>query len=395
MKGIEKIMTINEKTENNIIYLEIALCDREFNDYFVRCEDCGTIVFKSDAVEIDDEYYCSDCITTCSHCGCAIPLNEVFSVKDSSAEYCHSCYENETYICDDCGEHFRYSDSLTQIDGYSYCNDCIDKHRTLIDDYHTMKGSGYIHFYGEENRSQVPYMGFELEVDTNSYIDRDEVVRKLKDEFGEFFCYENDGSLSRGWENISQPASLNYHLSMMDRYLWMFETLSECGLKSHDTNTCGFHIHIDREYFGKSEDTAIAKLLYIFEKFRPELMTFSRRSEEQAASWAQKRKYDGNDKFWIKKAVKDSKNYYDHSERYYAVNLTNSQTVEIRLWKGTLNSETFEATLRFTARLAEICKSVSATKLAKMSFEDLLGDNAVICSYWNRVQKRVTTEREF
>ena len=124
-------------------------------------------------------------------------------------------------------------------------------------------------------------------------------------------------------------------------------------------------------------------------------MTFSRRTEEQAGSWAQKRKYDGGNKLWIKKAVKDSKHYCDHSERYYAVNLTNAQTVEIRLWKGTLNPETFEATLRFTVRLSELCKSVSATKLAKMSFEDLLGDNAVICSYWNRVQKRVTTEREF
>ena len=175
----------------------------------------------------------------------------------------------------------------------------------------------------------------------------------------------------------------------------MFDTLSVYGLKSHDTNTCGFHIHIDRRFFGKSEDTAIAKLLYIFEKFRPELMTFSRRTEEQAGSWAQKRKYDGGNKLWIKKAVKDSKHYCDHSERYYAVNLTNAQTVEIRLWKGTLNPETFEATLRFTVRLSELCKSVSATKLAKMSFEDLLGDNAVICSYWNRVQKRVTTEREF
>ena len=89
-------MTINEKRENNIIYLEIALCDREFNDYFVRCEDCGTIVFKSDAVEIDDEYYCSDCITTCSHCGCVMPINEICSVRDSSAGYCRNCYETET-----------------------------------------------------------------------------------------------------------------------------------------------------------------------------------------------------------------------------------------------------------------------------------------------------------
>lgn len=70
------------------------------------------------------------------------------------------------------------------------------------------------------------------------------------------------------------------------------------------------------------------------------------------------------------------------------MNLTNSETVEIRLWKGTLNPETFEATLRFTARLAEICKNTTAAELSKMSFEDLLGSNEVIRSYWERAKER-------
>ena len=178
----------------------------------------------------------------------------------------------------------------------------------------------------------------------------------------------------------------------MDKYAWMFNVLKEQGLKSHDTNTCGFHVHLDRKYFGKSEDTAIAKLLYIFEKFRPELMKFSRRTESEAESWAQKRKCNGINKSWIKKTVKDSKHYCDHSERYYAVNLINADTVEIRLWKGTLNIETFEATLRFTARIAELCKTVSAVELSKMTFENLLGLDKVILSYWSRVKNRTTNK---
>ena len=168
----------------------------------------------------------------------------------------------------------------------------------------------------------------------------------------------------------------------------MFSILSDNGLSSHDTNTCGFHIHIDREYFESKQDSAIAKLLYIFEKFRPELMIFSRRTEQESDNWARSRKSETNNKSWIKKAVKDSKGYQDHSLRYYAVNLTNSETVEIRLWKGTLNPETFEATLRFTARLAEICKNITAVELSKMSFEDLLGNNPVIRSYWERALSR-------
>ena len=129
-------------------------------------------------------------------------------------------------------------------------------------------------------------------------------------------------------------------------------------------------------------------LLYIFEKYRSELMIFSRRTEQESDNWARSRKSETNNKSWIKKAVKDSKGYQDHSLRYYAVNLTNSETVEIRLWKGTLNPETFEATLSFTARIAEICKNITAVELSKMTFDDLLGNNPVIRSYWERALLR-------
>lgn len=72
------------------------------------------------------------------------------------------------------------------------------------------------------------------------------------------------------------------------------------------------------------------------------------------------------------------------------MNLTNSETIEIRLWRGTLNIETFEATLKFTARLAEICKTVSAVELAKYSFEDLLGDDSTVLSYCTQVNVSVS-----
>ena len=124
-------------------------------------------------------------------------------------------------------------------------------------------------------------------------------------------------------------------------------------------------------------------------------MVFSRRTETQANDWARSRKCSNTKSGWIKQAVKKSKSYYDHSERYYAVNLTNSGTIEIRLFRGTLNAETFEATLKFTNRIAELCKNTSAVELIKMTFEDLLGSDEVILSYWNRAQQRVINEEEF
>ena len=388
-------MTINEiKRENQNIHLEVILCSRDFDRFFVYCEDCGEIVLKEKAIEIDGVYYCSSCVITCDECGCLFPRRNMRTAEDSEQVYCNRCFEDNCYVCADCGRHYRYSDSVTAIDGCYYCQHCVEEHRSPIGCYHDFKQYGEIEFYGTEDRSHTPYMGFELEVDTDHRIDRTAVINRFKDDFGDFLHYEEDGSLRFGWENISQPASLSYHLGMMDKYKNMFEILKEQDLRSHDANTCGLHIHVDRTYFGDKEDSSVAKMLYLYEKFHSELLSFSRRTESQANDWARSRKHSNTKSGWIKKAIKDSKHYYDHSERYYAVNLTNPDTVEIRIFRGTLNLETFEATLKFSARLAELCKNTSAIELSKMTFEDLLGSDNVILSYWDRAKQRTATNEE-
>ena len=45
-------------------------------------------------------------------------------------------------------------------------------------------------------------------------------------------------------------------------------------------------------------------------------------------------------------AVSD-RDYGSHSDRYHAVNLTNDNTVEFRLMRGTLNYDSFMATIDF------------------------------------------------
>ena len=83
-----------------------------------------------------------------------------------------------------------------------------------------------------------------------------------------------------------------------------------------------------------------------------------------------------------------SKGFPEYSSRYYSVNLNNSDTVEIRLWRSSLNPQTFEATLKFTARLAQLCRDTRAVDLAKFTFDDLLGDDPTIRAYWNRISNK-------
>ena len=71
------------------------------------------------------------------------------------------------------------------------------------------------------------------------------------------------------------------------------------------------------------------------------------------------------------------KEQIDHAKnscagRYTAVNLTNSETVELRLFRGTLKLNTLKATLQFVNHLCEVTLSLHDTDLQDMSWFDFL-----------------------
>lgn len=365
-------------------------------DCVVICEDCHGAVPRSRAVEYEGYYFCPDCMTTCADCGEDIPYMYSYRcVDDEDNVYCESCI-NDYYICERCGDRYISLDNLTydeENEAY-YCDCCLDnirRERGPIKSYHTFKNHERPRFYGNSKRNEALHVGFELEVDAGRervQKDRNTLAKGIKDMFGDFFRFENDGSLSyRGWENISQPADLEYLLSCKEDFRIMFEYLMDNGMRSHDAGSCGLHMHLDRKYFGSYEDAAVAKLLYLFEKFRDNMLRFSRRSYDQCDQWAKFRKDEGAGDGWIKYAIRRSKNGW-HDDRYYAVNLINRDTIEIRLWRGTLNLDTFFATLKFTFRLAELCKKTKSHNLIKMSWEDILGDDPDILTYWEVVKDR-------
>ena len=376
-----------ERNNNGDVVLTISMSIDEFNDHFVRCEACGEIIHSDDALMYEGEFFCDSCTTICHTCGQIIPNYYSHTVADSSVHYCNSCWGQVTYTCNDCGDHFRYEDSLTEgSDGEYYCSNCIDDHDgCCLDDYHTMKCEGAYEFYGDESRESSPYMGVEIEVDSDHFISLSPILEWLNEKWGDFLHQEHDGSLEYGFENITMPASLSYHLSVMDDYADTFGYLLDCGLRGHDIGTAGIHVHIDRTYFGSHQDSAIAKLLFIFEKYRDELQKFARRTTCQLDRWAKSRKKYSDSSPWIKKTVREAREYPSYQDRYYSVNLCNSDTIEIRIFRSTLNIETYEAILRFVARLAFVAKNIRAVELASMSFEELMGDDEHILAYWKRI----------
>ena len=227
-------------------------------------------------------------------------------------------------------------------------------------------------FYQTKNDIENPlYMGFELEVDKGGR--RDSVVTKICRILKNKVYCKYDGSLDNGFEIVSYPETLNYHTEQKEAYENTFKYLINKDYRSHDTITCGLHIHVNKNFFGSNEkeiDLNIAKILYIFEKFWDKFVTFSRRTDENLNKWAKRYNLDINEN--LLDNLKKSKKTY---ERYYAVNLQNEHTIEFRMFRGTLNINTFMATLQLIDCICNFVKNIDIEKLQQVCFDQIVKSN--------------------
>ena len=82
--------------------------------------------------------------------------------------------------------------------------------------------------------------------------------------------------------------TLDFHKNKMP-WAEIMEEAKKMGYLSHQADTCGLHVHVNRTTFGNTEseqEAAIARVLYFFEKFWEELLKFSRRTQRQLDHWA-------------------------------------------------------------------------------------------------------------
>ena len=138
------------------------------------------------------------------------------------------------------------------------------------------------------------------------------------------------------------------------------------GYRSHQAGTCGLHVHVSRAAFGKTyqeQDSAIARVLYFFEKHWEELLKFSRRTPRQLEHWAARYGYKEHPKDILDQAKKGT-----NGSRYTCVNLQNDSTIEFRIFRGTLKYNTLIATLQLVDRICDVAIFLSDEELKAMSW---------------------------
>jgi len=175
------------------------------------------------------------------------------------------------------------------------------------------------------------------------------------------YC-KHDGSLNNGFEIVTHPMTLDYHITKMP-WANVLNEAKRIGYLSHQAGTCGLHVHINRSAFGsteKEQDEVIARILYFFEKHWEELLKFSRRTHKQL-QWANRYGLKEHPQEILKHAKGDQ-------ERYTCVNLTNYHTIEFRVFRGTLKLNTLLATLQLLDRICDVALSFTDEEIKNMSW---------------------------
>lgn len=274
--------------------------------------------------------------------------------------------------------------------------------------------------FGKFDSETTPlYMGIELEVDTSTrnpndmdedeYNDDDEnhydtsehnynanyALHMMSGGKDTIFS-KTDGSLSNGFEIVSHPMTLAKHLRSMKWQKGM-DYLTKMGYKSHNTSTCGLHIHINRNFFGSKSVQGIngAKMSYLMESNKADLIKFTRRRGEELDRWAR----FGDMKRWLSGASPRTKSMlstafrsqYSPRNKYVALNTIHAETFEFRIFKGTLNFGTLVASMQLVDNLARIVKDIPNNDtmfeaLDKIKFDDIVNYRpyAELTAYWEK-----------
>lgn len=305
----------------------------KFNQYFSTCEDCGRI-------EHDDD---------------------IQSAYDGERTVCSSCMEDYYY-------HERSGQYVHQDDeNYSENDDDEDE---FIGEYHSSSDQlGKIPSLFDKRKSQV-FLGLELEMEvTDDYSRSDKaemILNNLKNyraDNGNIYTYcllENDGSLNNGFEMVTGYTGLDVH----EKQLSFFKKPIR-GLRSHDTQTCGLHIHIDKRNMTLNHATKL--ILFMHDSGNQKLIkTIARRTSSRFAKMVNKKA----DYAWLKSAKRSHDPLCNlNDDRYESLNFQNEKTVEFRLFKGTLKFESIMACLEFTYAAWFFCKD--------HGYKDLNTDNFI------------------
>ncbi len=283
-------------------------------DQWFRCRVTGSTFVRDDVVGLDG--VASATLTVTNQYGETDYVTVRADRADGAIETCGGC--DQQYLT---GQRHRCAHA--QINGYGYRPDP--------------------NFLGEGPL----FLGVELETECEGSWTVDQGVAWVaKHSDKGRICYlKSDGSIRNGFEIVTHPMSLEW---AMESFPWeMLDGLRSNGFRSWTTTTCGLHVHMSRDAF--AGDTHLLAFMLFAYRVKAKLIKLAGRNSHWS-SW----EADGDDYSIEQKAKGDS-----GSTRYTAINTSNTATVEMRFWKGSLNPIQVKAAIQWCHAAWEFTRDIT------------------------------------
>lgn len=330
------------------------------------CVCCGCVLENDyDVYYVFDNVLCEDCYNDetreCDCCGERIWNNE--DEGDDNITLCRDCLTDHYCTCHECGNLIHNEDAFYESDDsdYPYCGRCFNELKNKVIHSYNYKPDPM--FYGSDDL----YMGVELEIDNGGECNNNaEKLYDIANEDKEHIYIKRDGSINDGMEIVTHPMSLDYHKNNMP---WeeLMQKAVNLEYRSHQTSTCGLHVHVNRAFFSSSraeQDECISRVLFIIERFWEEMLLFSRRTKRQLEKWAAR--------YGIKDSPRKVMETAVCRARYSCVNLCNYTTIEFRIFKGTLKYNTLIATLEMVSIICRMAKELTDEEITSLSWPEFV-----------------------
>ena len=353
-----------------------------------RCGDCDLDDANWSWVD-DSEYWCESCAegyaNWCDRCE-MMTSDDFYRIEDRCESWCQGCTENYASWCEWCDQYYR--------DG---CENCDDEYANgTIHDY-SYKPDPIFHSTKDDDKL---FFGIEVEMETadessSTRSDAAQYAYTLDD--NDLAYLKSDGSLTCGFEVVTHPMTHDFYKNEADLLWQTIEGLRSRSMRSHDTRTCGIHIHISRSGFSSGAHMhRFLNLVYSNEEF------FSKMAGRKSDRWAtfddvKTSKMNESETGWVsynsfKHKIQSGRN----TNRYSAINTQNRHTLEMRIFKGNLNTETIKSHLDLAHASVEYTRIMSVSQvregsLSKESFLEYISANSELYPHLNARIAKVYT----
>ena len=330
------------------------ICKECIENTYVQCYDCDNYVKLEDAYYIEDEdyYVCEDCVGSYERCeDCGNYVKDYWYIENFGY-VCNSCFDNGGYYrCDHCDNYFCEDDiHYNEHDDSYYCDSCYEDidEDALLYGYHDFCDW---HLYKGQNEEKPKYyIGKEIELEPKNNSNLKSVIESMNSYLNAVGMH--DGSLDYGSvEVVTHPESWQYLQEKKDNYKKFFEEINRLGYG--DNGNAGLHFHVTRP-----NENVISRIIVILESFKDEIKKLSRRGGDW--QWS-KFITDINPSEDKKEKIKYQSTKYikekylnQYHDRYVALNLNNSNTIEFRFFNGANNFEEYWSALQFIHNIMEV-----------------------------------------